>query len=445
MADVSKLFVKAEDAVKRRSFDMAIELYQQILVLDADSEKARLALREAEIKKVSEMGSPSKAVSVIAGIPSVFKGGLYRMLKKHDLASIEYEKILAQNPQNLGVSFKLGRVLEACGHFKSALSVYKGITLWKPDSIEALLASGAQARRLGRIEEALDLFTRARNLNPKDKTASDAVRDLSAEISLKPRQEASSFRDLIKKPGAGTGSAKPASGTEAVPEDGEDVEALQARVGAGTAETEDVLALADALEKKGDVKGQLLMLQKEAKARPKERQILLRFRSANLAALESKLQRLEAREGTAPADLDETRGKVAASRIAYFKTHVEIEPTRSDLRFDLGVLHFEKQEIDEAISCFQQAKKDPKQIRDASFWLGRAFLEKGKYKMAVNQLEGALGERSILDLQGKETLYFLGKARIASGDPEGARKNFERIYEEDIHFRDVDRILDELG
>jgi len=46
MADVSKLFEKAEDATKRRSFDMAIDLYQQILVIDADSEKARLALRE---------------------------------------------------------------------------------------------------------------------------------------------------------------------------------------------------------------------------------------------------------------------------------------------------------------------------------------------------------------------------------------------------------------
>jgi hypothetical protein len=34
MADVSKLFQQAEDAAKRKSYDLAIELFQQILVLD---------------------------------------------------------------------------------------------------------------------------------------------------------------------------------------------------------------------------------------------------------------------------------------------------------------------------------------------------------------------------------------------------------------------------
>jgi tetratricopeptide (TPR) repeat protein len=122
---------------------------------------------------------------------------------------------------------------------------------------------------------------------------------------------------------------------------------------------------------------------------------------------------------------------------------VELEPNRADHHLELGMLQFESGRVDEAIASFQQAKKDPKKMRDAAFWLGRSFLEKGRHNLAVNQLESAFEAGSVLDLRGKETLYFLGAAKRAAGDLEGAKAHFERIYEEDIHFRDVARILEE--
>jgi tetratricopeptide (TPR) repeat protein len=189
------------------------------------------------------------------------------------------------------------------------------------------------------------------------------------------------------------------------------------------------------------------MLQKAAKAAPGEKRIVLRFRGANLSALENKLRRMEAKggKGDAATEIEQLKEKVSKARMAYFKTFLEVEPTRQDIRFDLGLLYFEKNQVDEAISCFQQVKKDPKKSRDASFWLGRAFLEKGKYNLAANQLESALGAEAVLDVRGKETLYFLGQARKAGGDMAEARKHFERIYEEDINFRDVADILDQLS
>ncbi|MHC4598990.1 MAG: tetratricopeptide repeat protein [Planctomycetota bacterium] len=439
MADVSKLFEKAEDATKRRSYDMAIDLYQQILVIDADSEKARLALRETELKKVTEMGAPPKVLSALTSFPALLMGGIYRLMKKPDLAVVEYEKVLAREPRNAPISFQLGRALEASGHFKSALSAYRGITLWDPSSVEAFLHAGSIAKRLGRIEEALEYYTVARNLNPKEKTASDAVRDLSAMISLKPREEASSFRDLIKKT---EGPAEKAAAAEDSPD--RKIAELNARVQADPTDGQAVLELSDALEAKGDLRALADLMNRAVKALPEDSKVRLRFREANLTLLETKRDRLEAK-GASPEELDAVDQKVRDSKKALYKAQLEEDPTRQDIRFDLGLIQFESGEYDKAITCFQQVKKDPKKSREAAFWLGRGFLERGKFNLASNQFESALALGSDLDATGKETLYYLGKAKVAGGDPEGARKHFERIYEEDINFRDVATILEELG
>ncbi|MHC4777810.1 MAG: tetratricopeptide repeat protein [Planctomycetota bacterium] len=442
MADVSKLFDKAEDAVKRRSYDMAIDLYQQILVIDADSERARFSLRETELKKVNEMGSPSKLISSLLTIPALFKGGIYRTMKKPDLATVEYEKILAHDPRNEPISFQLGKALEASGCMKSALATYRGITLWDPGNVSAFLAAGAAARRLGRTEEALEYYSSAKELNPKEKTASDAVRDLSAMISLKPREEASSFRDLIKKPAASESgpAGSPSAAAEALDVR---IEELKRRCQEVPDDKDAILELSAALDNRGDLKGLAELLNRAVKDLPDDRDVRLRFREANLTILEVKLGRLESK-GATPEEIDELEKKVRASKKALYKAQIEKDPSRTDARFHLGLLCFEEGGYDEAISNFQQVKKDPKRSRNAAFWLGRGFLEKGKFSLAANQLESAVSASSMLDASGKETLYYLGQAKIKMGEKDEARKHFERIYEEDINFRDVGTILEEM-
>ena len=45
--DYSKHIQKAEEAVRRRNYDFAVQLYQQILEIDADVGEARRGLRQA--------------------------------------------------------------------------------------------------------------------------------------------------------------------------------------------------------------------------------------------------------------------------------------------------------------------------------------------------------------------------------------------------------------
>ncbi|MHC4830558.1 MAG: hypothetical protein ACYTFT_09435, partial [Planctomycetota bacterium] len=54
---MSKLFDKAAQAVKRRNYDYAIELFLQELTRDPNNADARRALRAAEMKKFQESGT----------------------------------------------------------------------------------------------------------------------------------------------------------------------------------------------------------------------------------------------------------------------------------------------------------------------------------------------------------------------------------------------------
>jgi len=441
MADVSKLYQQAEDAAKRKSYDLAVELYQQILVLDSDAEKARFALREAELCKLRDFGPPSKIATTLANLPGSLKTAFYRMAKKIDLSIIEYERLLARDPRNAKVTFRLGRALEATGQFKSSFAVYRGFLLWDPQNAGANMAAGTAARNLGRLKESLEFFDAARKLNPRDKVATDAYRDVSAMLSLKPREDAATFRDLVKAAPSPTPGKKEDRDLSAPSATG--LQDLKAKFEKAPADTAAALAFAKALEAFGKPGEAVASIRRSLEAGPSSKEDEIRLREAESAVLEARPP-----AGGAPGagDAQAARSEVSAARIRLLKARLEREPTRYDCRFDLGVLLFEAGELDESIAAFQQAKRDPKKSRDASFWLGRAFLGKGKNNLAVNQLESALDATSnVLDPKAKETLYYLGKAKTAAGDLAGARKHFERIYEEDINFRDVARILEGLG
>ncbi|MCU0722181.1 MAG: tetratricopeptide repeat protein [Planctomycetes bacterium] len=441
MADVSKLFQQAEEAAKRKSYDLAIELFQQILVLDSDAEKARFALREAELGKFEDLGPPSKIGSALANLPHVVKAAFYGWAKKPDLCAIEYERMLARDPRNAKVSFRLGRALEATGQLQSALAVYRGVLLWDPGNYDAAMSAGNAARSLNRLDQALEFFDAARKLNPRDKVATDAHRDVSAMMSMKPRAEAATFRDLVKSAPA-PGAKKAEDKADAPPKKEEGIPELRARHERAPSDAGGTAALAKALAAAGKP-GEALEVVRKALAAPPA------AKEGEIRLLEAQADLLETAASAAPAQgkpTEAARRELADARIRLLQARLEREPTRQDYRFDLGILLFESGDLDGAIASFQQAKKEAKKSRDAAFWLGRAFLEKGKPKLAVNQLESALETGTIvLDPKAKEVLYFLGKARAAAGDPAGARKEYERIYEEDIHFRDVAALLESMG
>ena len=69
--------------------------------------------------------------------------------------------------------------------------------------------------------------------------------------------------------------------------------------------------------------------------------------------------------------------------------------------------------------------------------LGKAFAEIGKYDLAIRQLTQALEGHTTMSDEVKEILYDLADVYERTGDKDKATREFNKIYEVDIGFRDV--------
>jgi tetratricopeptide (TPR) repeat protein len=115
-----------------------------------------------------------------------------------------------------------------------------------------------------------------------------------------------------------------------------------------------------------------------------------------------------------------------------------------DTRYNLGIAYKEMGLVDEAISEFQLAAKDPGRIFECSSMLGICFIEKGMPKIAVNWFQKALqaGGRSPEEYAGLR--YDLASAHEAAGDVGEAVSLLTDLYAENSGFRDVATRLREL-
>ena len=79
--DFSKHLSKAEEALKRRNFDYAIELYRQLIDLDPDLGEARGGLRRA-LKAKHERQSGGRLLRAVGGAVPLGKAKAMRKMKK---------------------------------------------------------------------------------------------------------------------------------------------------------------------------------------------------------------------------------------------------------------------------------------------------------------------------------------------------------------------------
>lgn len=128
-----------------------------------------------------------------------------------------------------------------------------------------------------------------------------------------------------------------------------------------------------------------------------------------------------------------------------FKKGVEQQLDSEDYEthYNLGIAYKEMGLIDEAISEFQLASKDPKRTIECCSMLGICFLEKGMPQLAVKWYQKGLEAPEITEDEQLGLMYDLGAAYLEIGDVPSAQKAFVDIYGVNSNYRDVaDRIRD---
>lgn len=434
--DYSKQLQKAEEAVRRRNFDFAIELYGQLLEIDPDQGEARAGLRQALKRRHEAKKGGSRFLSALGGAAPLAMAKAMRKAGRHAAAVKALESFLAVNPLDEEGNLLLGRSLEDASHFKSARAVYEFLAEIAPKSPEALKRAGAMTARMGDHEKALEYYERALQADPRDQEAIKARKDMSAEraLSRSGSDPVQHSREQIKDKVQAKSLERSQRMHLSEGELREELARLEARY-AETPEPETMQAMAEIHSRLEDPESALEWA---------ERALSYRKDSYELVCLAGDLRLKVLKKSIAKAGKsgDEKRAEELEAELRSFEVEearrrVSLKPADPGLRLQLGRKLARNGNLDEAIGELQKAVPDPRSRREAQVLMAQCFQQKGYLDLARRELERALEGIQGVDDRAKEILYTLGAIAEEEGKPAEARAFLSRIFEVDIGYRDV--------
>lgn len=447
--DVSKHLEKAAEAVKKKNFDYAIELYHQVLQLKPDHGEARRELRTCLVRR-QEYKKVPKAIAALQGLPGRFSINVGKLTKNSAQVILSAENALKDDPKNFALNKSLAEALEAAGHLNSAVVVWEFVGDDSDGGDLALKRAGALYYQMRDLPKALGCYEAVLKRTPRDSEAEKMRKNLAAEgvLSAGSYDPTKSSRELARDK-----DRQRSLETDNKMVTGEDERTVQRK------RLEEALA-ADASNKRARtqlvehfVKGReyreaIRVLEAGIALDPTSYDLRERCGDIRMLDYDRQIREAEAAaargDAAAATDLADLKREKLDFEVEEFTRRVADHPTDLDLRFRVARLMLEIGTIDAAIQNFQQSVKDPRRRVDSLLGLGVAFEKKGLVDLARKQLDQAQEGVDPNSDRGVELRYALACLIERSGDREDARKRFEGIYERDIHYKDVAERLERL-
>ncbi len=446
--DFTKQLQKAEESLRRKNWDFAIELYQQLLELSPDLGEARGGLRQALKKRHDAKGGGSKFLRALGGAAPLALAKTLSKAGKHDAAAKQLETYLSSNPLDEDANMLLGTSLESAGHAKSARAVYEFVAEIAPKSAEGLRRAGAMTRRLGDPGKALEYYERALQADPRDQEALRARKDLSAELALSGRgTPVQHSRDQIRDKDQARELDR-ASRMHFSEEDlRAELETLETRYADASAEpgppdAELLERLSELHEKLKDIDSALSWAERALSYKKDSFDLVARV--GDLRAKRLKKQISDAGKRGDQARADELEKELFALEVEDWRSRVDLRPADMASRYQLGRRLHRAGEIDAAMAELQKASTDARVRRESQVLLAQCFQAKGFLDLARAEYERALESAGALDERGKEILYHLGGIAEAEGQNAEARTHYARIFGVDVGYRDVAARMERL-
>jgi len=434
--DFSKHIQKAEEALKRRNYDFAVELFRQLIDLDPDQGDARSGLRRA-LHGRHRQKKGGKFLRAVSGALPLTKARALFKLGRHAACARALEDYLATNPVDEGANLMLGISLEEGGHYRSARAVYEFAAEIAPKNCEALKRAGSMLHRTGDHDRALEYYERALQADPRDQEALKARKNLAAETALTRTGAAGAehSRDLIKNKEEAR-ILERSQKLHVSKEDLEkDLERLEARHAENPSDPDLLLEISEIHERLKDPAAALEYAQRALSYRKDSAELV-----AKIGDLESKRIRKELAQADKEGRVDDANKheeELVQHEVADYRRRVVARPGDSVLRLALSKKLIRAGAIDEALAELQRCSGEARVRNEALFFLGQCFHKKGILDLAHKEYESALQVAEEKSERAKEILYSLGTIAEAQGNSEGARSFYIRIYEIDIGYRDV--------
>ena len=445
------LFQKAEQAIKRRNFDYAIELLLQGLKLDPLNVEQRQRLRKTEVLAIQSKGGKTHGdfKTSVTSLGTQWRIKKLGMGKKWEEQILEIENFLRNAPQNVSMLFQLAKAFRKLeGGLESAVAALQEIVEADRNQIEAW-------RLLGTLwagsdpDRAIQCWERVKKYKPEDKEAGKAIRDLSAATMVKRAEERKQdgdgdFRDMLAD---GDESRKLQEDQQIIRTDEDAIRAIQRgkeRLANNPEDRRLIRHIGDLYRRLKKYKSAQRYYEKLIAIDPND--LLAKERIGGLKEHAHNDRVAEAEENLkADPENEELKAALAKAKVSLddflvveLQNRVAAHPTDYGLKAKYGELLRRKGKIDEAIAQFQKALQDPRLATRSHANLGLCFHAKGLSDLAIDQFERTLS--AIPDANStlaKDVTYSLGETYAQKGDFDQARATMEKILALDIGFKDV--------
>ncbi len=447
---VEDLYDRACQAVERGNFGYAVKLFREVLRHEPEFQDARAAMRMCERRAVEQGGSVMQHVLLPLHMAVAFVRGLVGGPQKRLEA---YEDFLEKHPNSFWGLMGAAGAARKAGSLDAAIEMYRDALRFKPNSKRGLRKAAEVHKDKGENGEAAKCLARLVQMEPQNRDLLNELRDLEAaeHITAGRYEEAESFRDTIRDKELASELEESQRMAVATTDLEREIRRLETELEKNPTQVNRILRLSRLYEDNDEPEKALELLREKVKLLPDNYEVGERLGDVRLAILDREIAALAAKLAESPdddevrGDLEELREKRNEFALQEYRRRLAEHPTDRDIQQQLGQLYFETGDYNAAIATFQGLTQAARYEVRAREMLGRCFVAKGQYDLAVDQFQQAMQRHGAMDDLGKELRYFLAHAHEEAGQQEDALRVYKEIYSQDINYRDVAEKVDALS
>ena len=437
--------LEGADRALSKDINYSLDIYSSILKQSPGCLELRKRLRQQQMKIAK---SSAKSISSILGkltsAPFLFKS---KNSKNPEIAIFSAEELIAKNPLNIAAHEMLADACSSLEMKGTVVFAYETIRSIDPKSLPNLKKLANAYLEAGESDLAIQTGNSILEINPSDGDAEDMMKRASVAVAMtQGKWEGSTdFREQLKD----KEEAEALEQSAKTVNDAKGLEALirQAydKVQAEPDNLNHYRQLCDYYQRYGDLQNAIAWIQQARKLEAGKGDVSLeeKERQLTLEYYDGVIEQWEKALATDPENAASQKGysdAVQAKKnfqLNQLQSLVQRYPNEYGYRYELGCILFEEGEFDACLPHFQLAQRNAKVRLDAILFLGRAYLNKNFFDLAIEQFKLLKNEIQIMDDRKKDAVYQLGCCYESMGKPEEAIEEFKAVYSADISFRDV--------
>jgi tetratricopeptide (TPR) repeat protein len=446
-------FRKGNDAMEKKNFDYAVEMYRSSVQLVPDNLMFRQTLRGCEryLYDNNKKGATFAKLRLrLRGI----RGKIRRARSKSNWAALDQaaETGLTLNPWNSQLNADMGDACLNLGFTEIALFGYANAVENDPENRNYLEKLGDLYETRGNYAKAIECWKKISKLYPNEGQVRAKITGLEAtRVMDHGGYEGAKTTQEVKKSAYDdyrlTGDRHV---PDAVSGPGVSIEAdLLRAIRKNPADKGSYLKLADHYRKQKDFERAEATLQKAFESTGSAdlniRQIMEDV-ELDRRRYEIELGRNVATDEAGKKNIEGLKRELHQREIEIFSARVERYPMDAGLKYDLAMRYIKSKDFKKAIPLLQQATVDQRREAKVRVALGKCFIAEKQIKLGRYQLEKSIEKLNPHDDPDLycEASYILGRLCEDANDIEKAEKCYSDVLSVNYDYKDARARLERL-